>query len=462
MINFGMISSATTVFDYGCGLGQDVEILTENGYRAFGWDPNHRPDAERREADVVNLGFVVNVIEDRRERDATLRDAWSYARRGMTVSAMLSAKADVSGQRPHGDGYLTKRSTFQRYYTQPELLDWVGSTLGETPVSLGPGIVSVFKDKDFEQEVNFRRRSRARTLAGLLDLPARSARRQPPPRRTRERDIEAEIEALWQLSLSLGRAPAADEVPTALAARIAGAGASLRAATRAMLDARETKTLDAVAEARKEDLLVHGALSIFPGAPKYASLPLSLQRDIRHFYGSASALKALATDELAALRRAEHIEEAIWKAEAEGLASRENGIVRLSMRNETRLPVPLRIMLGCADVVFPGFSQMDAVEIGPKHANLRGFLCRDFDAAIPRVAEVVSVDLAAARFRRDAPRDRVLYLKALFLSNDDPSRAKQEAIDRRLVEAGLVDAEGRGPSGKELGSILAAAIRVDG
>ena len=44
-----------------------------------GWDPTFRPDAPLHEADVVNLGYVINVIEDTQERAATLRHAWALA-----------------------------------------------------------------------------------------------------------------------------------------------------------------------------------------------------------------------------------------------------------------------------------------------------------------------------------------------------------------------------------------------
>jgi hypothetical protein len=38
---------------------------------------------------------------------------------------MLTGRVDVSRQTPHGDGYLTTRSTFQRYYAQDELMLFV-------------------------------------------------------------------------------------------------------------------------------------------------------------------------------------------------------------------------------------------------------------------------------------------------------------------------------------------------
>jgi hypothetical protein len=46
---------------------------------ATGWDPNFRPDADIIEADVVNIGFVINVIEDIDERIEALQKAYSLA-----------------------------------------------------------------------------------------------------------------------------------------------------------------------------------------------------------------------------------------------------------------------------------------------------------------------------------------------------------------------------------------------
>jgi DNA phosphorothioation-associated putative methyltransferase len=58
------------------------------GVAGEGWDPSHRPDGPRRPAGaVVNLGYVVNVIEDPAERGETLRRAWSLAGRVLVVSA---------------------------------------------------------------------------------------------------------------------------------------------------------------------------------------------------------------------------------------------------------------------------------------------------------------------------------------------------------------------------------------
>ena len=71
LMRFGVVAPGRSVFDYGCGQGADVDALASQGFDAFGWDPHHAPSGPRRPADVVNLGFVINVIEDPRERIET-------------------------------------------------------------------------------------------------------------------------------------------------------------------------------------------------------------------------------------------------------------------------------------------------------------------------------------------------------------------------------------------------------
>src|SRR5687767_1393532 len=93
-LDAGLLDSAdtTTIFDYGCGRGDDLRLLRKRGFEAHGWDPVSQPGAPLVEADVVNLGYVVNVIADPSERAGALRRAWSLARRALVVSARLTAE----------------------------------------------------------------------------------------------------------------------------------------------------------------------------------------------------------------------------------------------------------------------------------------------------------------------------------------------------------------------------------
>src|SRR4051812_29652311 len=81
-----LLAPGSTFLDYGCGRGEDVELLTAQGISCHGWDPTHRPDGPLSEADVVNLGYVINVIEDPKERAETLVGAWNLTRQLLVVS----------------------------------------------------------------------------------------------------------------------------------------------------------------------------------------------------------------------------------------------------------------------------------------------------------------------------------------------------------------------------------------
>ena len=63
LANFGYLNKHRSLFDYGCGLGSDVRELQAHGLKANGWDPVHAPESPKLDADIVNLGFVINVIE---------------------------------------------------------------------------------------------------------------------------------------------------------------------------------------------------------------------------------------------------------------------------------------------------------------------------------------------------------------------------------------------------------------
>src|SRR5882724_5561931 len=148
----GFLNPANTLFDYGCGHGDDVNRLTQQGIDASGWDPVHYAEHERRHADVVNLGYVVNVIEDAAERADVLRKAWSLAQKLLIVSARLTieVKNGVSAN-PYADGYVTCRGTFQKFYDQHELSQWIDEVLGLQSLAVAPGIFYVFRDDDLRQ-----------------------------------------------------------------------------------------------------------------------------------------------------------------------------------------------------------------------------------------------------------------------------------------------------------------------
>jgi hypothetical protein len=259
MMRFGIVSPERGLFDYGCGQGEDVQALVSDGIEAFGWDPHHAPRGERRSADIVNLGFVLNVIEDPRERAETLKTAWGFTQRALCVSVMLQGKALTAAHRPYRDGFVTSRGTFQKYFAQQELQGIVANGTGQTVLALAPGIVVAFRDKELEQEVLLRRRSRA-FLTNALPRPPERQRVVVARPSVRER-LAGVLEQLRSTALAIGRLPepeeASREVVDALAAQRIGWA---RALDLLGSELSEDEAFARSRESRREDLRVHFAL----------------------------------------------------------------------------------------------------------------------------------------------------------------------------------------------------------
>ena len=218
--------SDTTVFDYGCGRGGDVAGLTANGFTARGWDPHYAADQPIVEADVVNLGFVVNVIEDPAERVDAMHKAFRLARRVMAIGVMLYGSEPAG--RPFRDGFITSRNTFQKYFSQAEFKDYVEQVLHQEAFMAGPGVAFVFSDKDAEQRFNagrFRTRGiaarllatrvpRVRVVREPREAVVRASRECRQPSRAELELMQARplLDSLWATALDLGRFPEPDEV----------------------------------------------------------------------------------------------------------------------------------------------------------------------------------------------------------------------------------------------------------
>jgi hypothetical protein len=152
LMEYAMLKPGTTFFDYGCGQGTDVRGLAALGHEAEGWDPVHRPEVAKREADVVNLGYVLNVIEDPAERVEALVDAHRHARKLLVVAGLINETVDTARARQFSDGVLTKANTFQKFFEQQELQQYIEDALESTAVPVSLGIFYVFKDPADQQD----------------------------------------------------------------------------------------------------------------------------------------------------------------------------------------------------------------------------------------------------------------------------------------------------------------------
>jgi len=205
----GYLDGRYSVLDYGCGKGDDVNELEAHGIDVIGWDPVYAKDVAPRPADLVNLGFVINVIEDPRERSEALLRAYKCARKLLVVSVMLGGES-LSGRFAQcGDGVRTSRNTFQKYFTQQELRSSIEQVLGESPVAAKPGVFLLFRDKLEEQDFLLERQHVRREWRHLTAKPP-TVREYLIPKEKIDQNLPL-FEDFWQTALDLGRVPANDE-----------------------------------------------------------------------------------------------------------------------------------------------------------------------------------------------------------------------------------------------------------
>jgi hypothetical protein len=205
LLEYGVLRAGRTLFDYGCGQGSDVRGLQALGYQAEGWDPVFRRDVNKREADIVNFGYVLNVIEDPAERVEALVDAFRHVGRLLVVSGLINETVDTDTARRFGDGVLTRSNTFQKFFEQQELQQYIEDALETTAVPVALGIFYVFRDPA-EQQDFLSARSR-----WAIDWTQISARLGLGESRTLWRTLYEQhkefLDPFGRLALELGRMP---------------------------------------------------------------------------------------------------------------------------------------------------------------------------------------------------------------------------------------------------------------
>jgi DNA phosphorothioation-associated putative methyltransferase len=268
----GVITTETSVLDYGCGRGGDVRYLKGRKIKAIGWDPHFRSSVDPEPADVVNLGYVLNVIEDVCERADALCSAFDLTRSVLVASVRVD-KA-LEGATEFGDGQLTGAGTFQKLYTQAELHDYLHQTLTVQPHIVAPGIAYVFKDSAAEERY-VANRAFTRRLEYRTDLIARFSKD-----RTAKRFVK--------LANELGRVPLAAEFKDY--ANLIETFGSANRVERLTLRHINKEAFEGSREQRRADILTFLALHPLHRTrpPKFSALLPDVQADVRSIFGSYS------------------------------------------------------------------------------------------------------------------------------------------------------------------------------
>ena len=428
--------------DYGCGQGDDVRALTKAGIDARGWDPFFAPEEEKTPAEVVNLGFVLNVIEDPGERIQTLREAWKLTVELLVVSVMHESQADNAIFHPFQDGILTGRNTFQKFYAQEEIQGYIENTLECEPIAVSLGIFYIFKCTDLKQEFV------ANSVRREIDWSTLSTRERPDyvPRLSKYQKNQALFDSFWQTCLSMGRVPRRGEFEHYDAIRRVA-----HSLPRALLILGERFDLEALEEARhrrSEDLLVYTSMAQFRKRVPFKHLPESLRYDIQAIFGSYTTLQEQG---MSVLMRAGNSEDVCRECEGLEFGNNDEEFFTFHSSYLSKLPVLLRVYVGCGSILYGSLEEADVIKIHKWTGKLSLMFYDNFwRKAHPELRLRIKLLLRTQELEvynyTQREEAQLLFNKDQLIGVDHPKFKLFSRLSEQERKAGLLDLEGYGPN----------------
>ena len=424
-MNMGILKPAWTYFDYGCGRGDDIAALKDQGLKARGWDPVHSPKTRKTHSDIVGCHYVINVIDRPEERRDVIRATWELSTRVLLVSARLEYEQDESHAVPKGDGWITSKGTFQKFYSHEELGDFLASTLGTPFDAVAPGVYALFRDASLRQEW---KALRMRTPA--------SPRLSGKSMRLLEANLEI-LEPMIQFVLDRGRLPQGTELEDfEPVVRVFG---SPKMAFQVVARATDREAWRASAISRSIDLLTFLALAQFDQVDRMSKLTPALQRDVRAHFGSFKSAHSKATRLLFASGDSRSVDLACRASQVGKLTPTALYVHRSAI---DELPALLRVVLGCAQRLLGEIPATNIVKIFRSKPEISWLEYPEFDSnPHPWFNQSWHLDLQrqqlrTVRFGHRANRP-ILHRIHEFVSESHPQFSAWKCLTQKEEQAGL-------------------------
>ncbi|MDJ0555840.1 MAG: DNA phosphorothioation-associated putative methyltransferase [Microcoleaceae cyanobacterium MO_207.B10] len=423
-----LFTEATTFFDYGCGYGGDIKHIAEKGYVSAGWDPYYLADTTCLSADIVNLGYVINVIESLAERREALIKAWELTKEVLIVSALvLIDDKKTEGKLGYGDGIITARNTFQKYYEQPELKSYIDQVLNVDSIPIDLGIFFVFRNEI--QAQNFR----ASRFRSSLSTPRVSSKNK------RFEDYQELLTPLMKFMSDRGRLPVRGELAEEV--DLIPEFGSVRRAFRVILQATNPLEWEEIADKRRQDLLVYLALTRFSNRPKLSQLAKVVQNDIKCLFGSYIKACTLADLMLFNVGNATAITKCCQNS---AIGYKDTDCLLVHVSSVAKLDPLLRLYEGCANRTIGRLDGATIVKFHTKLPIISYLFYPDFDkSAHPVLHTSMQINLrdlsVSYQDYTNEYNPPILHRKDALVTSDYPLYEKFIKLTHQEEDRGLLD-----------------------
>ncbi|MFC1660910.1 DNA phosphorothioation-associated putative methyltransferase [Gemmatimonadota bacterium] len=427
LLRHGLLRADDRILDYGCGKGDDVRYLSAQGFDVRGWDPHYFPDTVREASDIVNLGFVLNVIEEEDERVKVLAEAWGYATGLLIVAVRTQADRPNDPGSPTKDGFFTRLGTFQKFFEPGELSGLLAKTLEETPVQGAPGVALVFRNEIQRQQFLAKRFRRSRRVSS---------------QDAAETVFRTEKELFGELVGFLaerGRPPEPDEWDggDALLERLG----SMRKAISVLKRVVGEDSIEEYRRQAAEDLSLFLALEKFGGRARFSQLDMSIRRDVRALFGSYRAACETADELLFSLGNPLLIDAACRDSGVGKLTGSALYVHRSALDSLDRV---LRAYEGCARAMLGDLPESNVMKFHRRYPAVSYLSYPDFDRiGHPELRWAYFVDLRGLKATYEDFSERtnppLLHRKEALVGPEYPRRAAFERLTGREEKLGLFD-----------------------
>ncbi|MEA5417740.1 DNA phosphorothioation-associated putative methyltransferase [Spirulina sp. CCNP1310] len=428
-IEAGLFSEESTFFDYGCGYGTDVKFVSDRGIASSGFDPYYQPQNPHKNADVVNLGYIINVIEDAQERRQALLNAWALARQVLIVAAQVLIHDDIQGLIAYEDGIITSRNTFQKYYEQDELKTYIDQVLEVDAIPVALGIYFVFRDESQAEAFRASRfRSRATTPRIRLTV-------------KRFEDYQPLLQPVMNFITERGRLPFPEELESQHWSSLEAEFKTIKRAFQVILQATDASEWDAITQTRRQDLMVYLALTHFGKRPKLRDLSSMIQKDIKFLFGSYQSACTAADLMLMTLGNLALIQERCHQSK---IGQKRPHSLWVHISALSNLDPVLRLLEGCASRTIGRPEEATIIKFHTQKPKITYLFYPHFDTEPhPCLRTSVEIDLRdlQVKYRDYDPRFNppILHQKEQLILPDYPNYAKFAKLSDQERQWGLLD-----------------------